>query len=206
MTRQANHVTRPCARNWAIDRGSGAHQSLQRSPVLSPRVAHRLSLVGLRWRHISARPVGPSMSASTTSVAQMVNTQTNLSGPVQDWPITYEELPREHQAKYDQIKARFEADLIGSFERTHNHGIRWKGFSPEGTLDEVDLSVPSEERPRALHQEVNYMLAHSHHRHYESDECIRTHGHSLRPRDHQTSVLSNRPSSGKSQRGIPFLD
>jgi hypothetical protein len=54
----------------------------------------------------------------------MANTQMNMSGVVQDWPITYEELPREHQAKYDQIKARFEADLIGSFERTSNHGIR----------------------------------------------------------------------------------
>ena len=43
-----------------------------------------------------------------------------------------------------------EADLIGSFERTRNHGIKWKGFSPEGALDNVDLSVPSEERTRAL--------------------------------------------------------
>jgi hypothetical protein len=55
----------------------------------------------------------------------MVNTQTNLSGPVQDWPITYEELPLEHQTEYDQIKALFEADLIGSFERTCNHRIWW---------------------------------------------------------------------------------
>src|SRR3954465_11638866 len=66
------------------------------------------------------------------------------------------------------IKAVFEADLIGSFERTRTHGIRWKGFSPEGILDEVDLSVPSEERTRALRQEVNYMVAHSLHRHSES--------------------------------------
>ena len=65
-------------------------------------------------------------------------------------PITYEELPEEHKKKYDEIKAVFEADLIGSFERTRKHGIRWKGFSPEGVLDEVDLSTPSEERTRAL--------------------------------------------------------
>jgi hypothetical protein len=64
------------------------------------------------------------MSTSTTLGPYMANTQMNMSGVVQDWPITYEELPREHQAKYDQIKARFEADLIGSFERTSNHGIR----------------------------------------------------------------------------------
>lgn len=62
--------------------------------------------------------------------------------------------------KYDQIISLFEVDLIGSFERTRNHGIWWKGFTPEGTLDEVDLSVPLEERIRALHQEVNYMVAH----------------------------------------------
>jgi hypothetical protein len=67
-----------------------------------------------------------------------------------DRPITYDDLPDEHKKKYDDIKAFFEADLIGSFERTRKHGIRWKGFSPEGALDEVDLSVPSEDRTRAL--------------------------------------------------------
>jgi hypothetical protein len=73
--------------------------------------------------------------------------------------VTYEELSAEHKQKYDEIKAFFEADLIGSFERTCHHGIRWKGFSLEGTLDEVDLSTSSEERTRALRQEVNYMVA-----------------------------------------------
>ncbi|XP_051191609.1 uncharacterized protein [Lolium perenne] len=83
-------------------------------------------------------------------------------------PITYEELPEEHKKKYDEIKAAFESDLIGSFERARKHGVRWKGFSPEGVLDEIDLSVPSKERTRALRQEVNYMVAHSLHRHFES--------------------------------------
>jgi hypothetical protein len=83
-------------------------------------------------------------------------------------PITYEELPAEHKQNYDEIKALFEADLIGSFERTRHHGVRWKGFSPEGALDDVDLSTPSEDRTRALRQEVNYMVAHSLHRHSES--------------------------------------
>jgi hypothetical protein len=83
-------------------------------------------------------------------------------------PVTYEELTPEHKQKFDEIKALFEADLIGSFERTHHHGIRWKGFSPEGALDGVDLSLLSEERTRALRQEVNYMVAHSLHRHSES--------------------------------------
>jgi hypothetical protein len=74
----------------------------------------------------------------------------------------------EHKQKYDEIKALFEADLIGSFEKTCNHGIRWKRFSPEGALDDVDLSTPSEEHTRALRQEINYMVAHSLHRHSES--------------------------------------
>jgi hypothetical protein len=83
-------------------------------------------------------------------------------------PVTYEELTPEHKQKLDEVKALFDADLIRSFERTRHHGIRWKGFLPEGALDGVDLSLPSEERTRALHQEVNYMVAHSLHRHSES--------------------------------------
>jgi hypothetical protein len=72
--------------------------------------------------------------------------------------VTYEELTPEHKQKFNEIKALFEADLIGSFERTRHHGIRWNGFSPEGALDGVDLSLPSEERTRALRQEVNHMV------------------------------------------------
>jgi hypothetical protein len=83
-------------------------------------------------------------------------------------PVMYEELTAEHEQNFDEIKALFEADLIGSFERTRHHDIRWKGFSPEGALDGVDLSLPSEVRTRALHQEVNYMVAHSLHRHSKS--------------------------------------
>jgi hypothetical protein len=65
-------------------------------------------------------------------------------------PVTYKELPPEHKQKFDEIKALFEANLIGSFERTRHHDIWWKGFSPKGTLDGVDLSPQSEERTRAL--------------------------------------------------------
>jgi hypothetical protein len=83
-------------------------------------------------------------------------------------PITNEELSAEHKQKYDEIKALFEADLIGSFEKTRHHGVRWKGFSPEGALDNMDLSTPSEDLTRALRQEMNYMVAHSLHRHSES--------------------------------------
>jgi hypothetical protein len=82
--------------------------------------------------------------------------------------VTYEEPTPAHKQKFDEIKALFEADLIGPFERTHHHGIRWKGFSLEEALDGVDLSLPSEERTRALRQEVNYMVAHSLHQHSKS--------------------------------------
>jgi hypothetical protein len=98
----------------------------------------------------------------------MLTTSTSIVRMSKGDPVTYEELTHEHKQKFDEIKAIFEANLIGSFERTHHHGIRWKGFSPEGTLDGVDLSLPSEERTRALRHEVNYMVAHSLHRHSES--------------------------------------
>src|SRR4051812_8333567 len=112
-------------------------------------------------------------------------------------PVTYEDLPEEHKKRYDEIKVVFEADLIGSFERTRTHGIKWKGFSPEGVLDEVDLSVPSEERTRALRQEVNYMVAHSLHRHAETLVNAFERGSG----DHEASILSvracPRDSSGR---------
>src|SRR5215218_1790521 len=82
--------------------------------------------------------------------------------------ITYEDLPPDHKKKYDELKAIVEAELIGSFEKTRSHGIRFKGFTPQGVLDGVDLALPSDERTRALRQEVNYMVAHSLHRHSES--------------------------------------
>ncbi|KAK1665466.1 hypothetical protein QYE76_053625 [Lolium multiflorum] len=83
-------------------------------------------------------------------------------------PVTYEELPDELKKRYDEIKVTLEADLIGSFQRTRSHGIRWKGFSPQGALDGIDLSAPSEERTRSLRQEINYLVAHSLHRHSEN--------------------------------------
>src|SRR3954466_14266648 len=112
---------------------------------------------GFGRRHILARPVGLATATTSTPAVAMA-----------EEPVTYEDLPEEHKKRYNEIKAVFEADLIGSFERTRTHGIKWKGFSPEGVLDEVDLSVPSEERTRALRQEVNYMVAHSLHRHAET--------------------------------------
>jgi hypothetical protein len=131
------------------DRGSGPPGS---------RVACRRTSVGFGRQRILARPMGPSLSTTPTSVI----------GMSKGGPVTYEELTPEHKQKFDEIKALFEADLIGSFERTRHHGIRWNRFSPEGGLDGVYLSLPSEERTRALCQEVNYMVAHYVHRHSES--------------------------------------
>jgi hypothetical protein len=98
------------------------------------RVACQRPSVGLGRQHILARPVGPSTLTTSTSAIGMSKGD----------PVTYNELTPEHKQKFDEIKALFEADLIGSFERTRHHGIRWKGFSPEGALDGVDLSLPSE--------------------------------------------------------------
>jgi hypothetical protein len=98
----------------------------------------------------------------------MSTMSTSAIGMSKGASVMYKELTPEHKQKFDEIKALFEADLIRSFERTRHHDIRWKGFSLEGTLDGVDLSLPSEERTRALCQEVNYMVAHSLHRHSES--------------------------------------
>src|SRR4026207_1629201 len=137
-------------------RGSSACQRPGNLPAL--RVTRRYSPVGFDRQHILARLVGHFS-------ATMSGAQDQEPAPK---PVTYEELSPEHKKKYDEIKALLEADLIGSLERTRNHGIRWKGFSPEGALDNVDLSVPSEERTRALRQEMNYIVAHALHRHSQS--------------------------------------
>jgi hypothetical protein len=97
--------------------------------------------------------VGPSTSITSISAVEISKGD----------PVRYEELTPEHKQIFDEIEALFEADLIGSFERTHHHGIRWKGFLLEGALDGVDLSPPLEGCTRALREEVNYMVVHSLH-------------------------------------------
>jgi hypothetical protein len=69
-------------------------------------------------------------------------------------------LSEEHKQKYDEIKAAFEADLIGSFERTRHHGIRWKGFSSEGALDEVDLLLRKNVRELSARKSTTWWLTH----------------------------------------------
>ncbi|KAK1613575.1 hypothetical protein QYE76_019092 [Lolium multiflorum] len=86
-------------------------------------------------------------------------------------PVKYEDLTDELKKKHDEIKAVLEAELIGSFHKPAP--MAWKGFSPEGALDGVDLSAPSEERTRSLRQEINYMVAHSLHRHSRARPILR---------------------------------
>ena len=113
----------------------------QQGDLPALRVACRYSPVGFDRQHILARLVGPP--SATTPAAEMTGLQDQAPDLPVTKPVTYEELTPGHKQKYDEVKAQFEADLIGSFERTRNHGIRWKGFSLEGALDNVDLSVPS---------------------------------------------------------------
>ncbi|KAK1663732.1 hypothetical protein QYE76_051891 [Lolium multiflorum] len=103
----------------------------------------------------------------TSGQSSAATTSTSASEMAEE-PVKYEDLPPEHKKRYDELKAILEADLIGAFEKTRSHGIKFKGFQPEGALDGLDLSLPSDERTRALRQEVNYAVAHSLHRHYES--------------------------------------
>ena len=57
----------------------------------------------------------------------MTGAQDQAPVPPVTKPVMYEELTPEHKQKYDEVKAQFEADLIGSFERTRNHGIGGSG-------------------------------------------------------------------------------
>ncbi|KAK1698714.1 hypothetical protein QYE76_015411 [Lolium multiflorum] len=66
------------------------------------------------------------------------------------------------------VKTKHAATLIDDLRETFDNLDKWKGFSPEGALDGIDLSAPSEERTRSLRQEINYMVAHSLHRHSEN--------------------------------------
>jgi hypothetical protein len=127
-----------------------------------------------QWDHIEYYVDASTTSTTSTTASTTSTTSSSLASSTSivkmpnENPITYEELSEEHKQRYDEIKATFEADLLSSFERTRHHDIRWKGFSSEGALDEVDLSTPTEERTQALRQEVKYMVAHSLHRHSES--------------------------------------
>jgi hypothetical protein len=54
----------------------------------------------------------------------MLTTSTSIIGMSKGDLVTYEELTPEHKQKFDEIKALFEVDPIGSFERTRHHDIR----------------------------------------------------------------------------------
>ena len=108
MARPASPEASACARIWAVDRGTGASQRPGSLPDL--RVACRYSPVGFDRQHILARPVGPS--SATTSTAGMTGPQNQAPVPPTTNPVTYEELTPEHQQKYDEVKAQFEANPV----------------------------------------------------------------------------------------------
>ncbi|KAK1647976.1 hypothetical protein QYE76_065781 [Lolium multiflorum] len=111
---------------------------LQKGPQKDLSIKHGLTnKISIR-QHI--RHAGGTIYATTTSTS---------TSEMAEEPIKYEDLPAEHKKKYDDLKAILEADLIGAFERTRSHGIKFKGFQPEGALEGLDLSLPSEERTRA---------------------------------------------------------
>ncbi|KAK1629364.1 hypothetical protein QYE76_003679 [Lolium multiflorum] len=150
---------------WVFDTGSVAHICNSKQELRNKRSLARDEVTmrvgnGSKATH-SGTPGGTSgqSSAATTSTS---------ASEMAEEPVKYEDLPPEHKKKYDDLKAILEADLIGAFEKTRSHGIKFKGFQPEGALEGLDLSLPSDERTRALRQEINYAVAHSLHRHSES--------------------------------------
>ncbi|KAK1667434.1 hypothetical protein QYE76_055593 [Lolium multiflorum] len=62
-------------------------------------------------------------------------------------PVKYEDLPPEHKKKYDDLKTILEANLIGAFEKTRSHGIKFKGFQPEGPALGTHQEIPLYTRP-----------------------------------------------------------
>ncbi|KAK1699494.1 hypothetical protein QYE76_016191 [Lolium multiflorum] len=127
---QEGQVARPALRIAACDqksiagrRSGGSQPAAALGSSRLYRVDSRCPPVGFGSQHILARPVGQSSTSTTSpSTSEMAADGT---------PVTYEELPAELKKQYDEIKVTLEADLIGSFQRTRTHGIRWRGFSPQ---------------------------------------------------------------------------
>ncbi|KAK1605605.1 hypothetical protein QYE76_029278 [Lolium multiflorum] len=143
-----------------VCRSFAGHRPRDQDPPVVPEppgssCCSRCSPVGF-GQH--SRPVifsgtGTSTTTASTSAAEMAD------------PVTYEELPEEHKKKYDEIKALFEADLIGSFEKTRRHGVRWKGFSHLKNLisgisceSSQGIDAPSGNRQRKRCEETNLVL------------------------------------------------
>ncbi|KAK1628499.1 hypothetical protein QYE76_002814 [Lolium multiflorum] len=74
---------------------------------ISSRATHSGTLGGTSGQSSAA-----TMSSSASQTAE---------------PVKYEDLPPEHKKRYDELKAILEADLIGAFEKTRSHGIKFKG-------------------------------------------------------------------------------
>jgi hypothetical protein len=55
-------------------------------------------------------------------------------------PVTNEELIPEHKQKFDEIKALFEADLIGSFEMMSYSGSKKQNRSLHTCAQDVQIT------------------------------------------------------------------
>jgi hypothetical protein len=77
--------------------------------------------------------------------------------------VVYRDVTRQAKGLY---RLKYEVTLKRGLAYLSRCNLGW--FCHKGALDGVDLSVPSEDRTRALRQEVNYAVAHSLHRHSES--------------------------------------
>ncbi|KAK1643294.1 hypothetical protein QYE76_061099 [Lolium multiflorum] len=99
-------------------------------PIYEPKEEYQTLVIGsisIQYKVTHSGTPGGTSSATSTSTptSEMAEEQ-----------ITYEDLPpAEHKKKYDELKAIVEAELIGSFEKTRAHGIRFKGFTPQGVLE-----------------------------------------------------------------------
>jgi hypothetical protein len=101
------------ARRWVLTDNTFWHARWNLIDYFIDYIGYIINYIDYFLRLHQLQPTASSSSATSTSVVKMPNEN----------PITYEELSDEHKQKYNEIKAAFEADLIGSFERTRHHGI-----------------------------------------------------------------------------------
>ena len=102
------------------------------------------------------------MPANKTSSSKVGDDQDNQ--PVfpdeKTGPPTLEDLHAEHRQTYDRAMADLGKEVLKRFMWTRNGGVRCIDTA-ECSLDGINISVPSEERSRALRQEMNYMIGHA---------------------------------------------
>jgi hypothetical protein len=93
-------------RRWVLTDNTFWHARWDLIDVIS--IDYFIDYIDYHLRLHRLQSAASSLSASSTSVVKMPDKN----------PITFDELSDEHKQRYNEIKAAFEADLIGSFERT----------------------------------------------------------------------------------------